>query len=257
VAKYENTWDQYPHLVCLGAEKNFIRYTSLLVDHGYPQVDEEYFRRLVAKTILFRAAEKLVGAQKFGGFRAQIVAYALAWLSHSSAQRIDLERIWNEQGVNDGLSAAIVTVSGKANEHIINPPPNRRNPGEWCKREECWDAFRVRAIRLSHKWAEELVDTTGPAKRGRTTSGMGAPGDDPETTEVIERIMEVSADTWFQISRWAKETGNLLPWQRGLAFSLGRLAKLQKRPSAKQAVQAVKIVGEAQRKGFKAETAEE
>ena len=77
----------------MGAEKNFIKFTALLVDKGYPTVDEDYFQRLVAKAILFRTAEKLVGAQGYGGFRAQIVTYTLAWLSHSTAQRIDLERV--------------------------------------------------------------------------------------------------------------------------------------------------------------------
>src|SRR5205085_2714048 len=73
LAKYENTWDQFPHLVSLGAEKNFIRFTALFVEKGYPAVGEDYFQRLVAKAILFRAAEKLIGAQGYGGFRAQIV----------------------------------------------------------------------------------------------------------------------------------------------------------------------------------------
>jgi hypothetical protein len=41
LAKY-STWDQYPHLVSMGAEKNFIRFTALLVDKGYPTVDADY-----------------------------------------------------------------------------------------------------------------------------------------------------------------------------------------------------------------------
>src|SRR5262249_32667367 len=131
LAKYENTWDQYPHLVCLGAEKNFLKFTTVLVDKGYPTVDEDYFRRLIAKATLFKTAEKLVGAQGYGGFRAQIVTYTLAWLSHATAQRINLEKIWQEQRVSETLCDMITAVSKFANEHIINPPPNRRNPGEW------------------------------------------------------------------------------------------------------------------------------
>jgi hypothetical protein len=252
LAKYENTWDQYPHLVCLGGEKNFTRFTSSLVERGYPIVDEDYFQRLVAKAILFRTAERLVAAKKFGGFRAQIVAYSLAWLSHSSAQRIDLARIWNEQRLADPLSEAITMVSVEANEHIVNPPPNRRNPGEWCKREECWDAFRTKVIRLPKSFSEELVDTGKRVER-RNGSGQTPQADDPASASSIERIVQISASTWFQISHWAKETGNLLPWQRGLSFSLGKLAGQQKPPSAKQAVQAGKILDEAQRKGFRPE----
>ena len=238
----------------LGAEKNFIRFTALLVDKGYPAVDEDYFQRLVAKAILFKTAEKLVGAQGYGGFRAQIVTYTLAWLSHSTAQRIDLETIWKEQKLSEALCDAITTVSKHANEHIVNPPPNRRNPGEWCKREECWEAFRSKTIRTPRALQGELVDTSRPNDSRRIASQSGPDVHDPDVARAIGRVMEVHADTWFEISRWAKETDNLLPWQRGLAFSLGRLIRSNKAPSPKQAAQGVKILDESHRRGFKSAT---
>ena len=254
LAKYENTWDQFPNLVSLGAEKNFIKFTALLVDKGYPVVDDDYFQRLVAKAIMFRAAEKLIGAQGYGGFRAQIVTYTLAWLSHSTAQRIDLERIWKEQKLSEALSDAITSVSKRANEHIVNPPPNRRNPGEWCKREECWEAFRKETIPLPRALAGELLDTSRPGAMMQSASGAGSAAADPEVAQAIKRVMEVQAETWFNISRWAKETDNLLPWQRGLAFSLGKLVGNSRPPSAKQAAQGVKILDESERRGFKHES---
>lgn len=253
LAKYENTWDQYPYLVCLGAEKNFIKFTALLVDKGYPAVDDDYFHRLVAKAIMFRTAEKLVGAQGYGGFRAQIVAYTLAWLSHNSAQRIDLERIWKEQTLSEALCDAITGVSKHANEHIVNPPPNRRNPGEWCKREECWEEFRGKDMSIPRALEAELVDTNRPSVSRRVVTAAEALVHDPEVARNISRVMEVHAETWFRISRWAKETDNLLPWQRGLAFSLGKLIGNNKPPSPKQAVQGLKILEEATRRGFKSE----
>ena len=253
LAKYENSWDQYPHLVCLGAEKNFVRYTAMLVERGYPTVNEDYFSRLIAKAILFRTAEKVVGAQHYGGFRAQIVTYSLAWLSHRTAQRIDLERIWKEQKLSDALSEAITVVSKHAYDHIVNPPPNRRNPGEWSKREECWDAFRDKSIQITSKLEHELLDTRRPTA-ARHLSSAGGPGPDAKAEAEIQKVMEVPAETWFKISRWAKETDNLLPWQRGLAFSLGRLVHNNKPPSPKQAAHGLKILDESERRGFRADT---
>ena len=52
------------------------------------------------------------------------------------------------------------------------------------------------------------------------------------------------------LAHWAKETDNLQPWQRSLAFSLGRLAGQGREPSRKQAVQGKKILDEAGRLGF-------
>ena len=69
--------------------------------------------------------------------------------------------------------------------------------------------------------------------------------------EVYARIRLVPADEWFAISGWAKETGNLAPWQRSLAYSLGRLAAQNKEPSTKQAQQGQKILEEVRRLGFR------
>jgi hypothetical protein len=253
LAKFENTWEQYPHLVCLGAEKNFLRFTAMLAEGGYPTVDEDYFHRLIAKAILFKTAEKIVGAQGYGGFRAQIVAYTIGSLSHETAQRIDLEKIWREQKLSERLCEAIVPVSKHANDHIVNPPANRRNPGEWSKREECWTAFREKQVRISEKLNSELVDTSRPAN-GRRAQATDVSALDPKAALDIRHVMEVPAETWFKISRWAKETDNLLPWQRGLSFSLGRLASSKKAPSAKQAAQGIKILDESQRRGFRTES---
>jgi AIPR protein len=247
MAKFENTWSQRPHFVSLGAEKNFLKFTEIIAEGGRPAPDARHFTRLVAKAILFRSAEKIVSAEKFGGFRAQIVTYTLAWLAHKTAQRIDLEAIWQQQGISETLRDSIAIVSRRANEHIVHPPANRKNPGEWCKQKECWDAFRALEIKMPARMEKELVSLD---RLQETPNGSAYVSDDSVTPE-ITAMAEVPAETWFKISHWAKETGNLAPWQRSIAFSLGRMSG-RKPPSEKQAKQAVKILEEAQRLGFKA-----
>lgn len=250
LAKYENTWNQQPHWVCLGAEKNFFKYTVSLTEKNFPVPDDQYFHRLVAKAILFKTAEKIVGAQNYGGYRANIVTYSLAWLSHYTSQAIDLENIWKEQKLPDSLCVAILLISKKANEHIVNPPATRRNPGEWSKKDECWEAFRDKKVNIPDL---PLVSLEKP--RGKdaepTITRLGKSIDNPQDAEMISRVMKVPAENWFKISRWAKETNNLLPWHRALAFSLGQLAGRGRTPSAKQANHALKILEESQRLGFK------
>lgn len=249
LAKYENTWNLYPHLVCRGAEKNFIKLTEMFIEKEYPDVNEDYFCRLVAKAILFKTAEKLVSGQNYGGFRANIVTFTLAWLAHRTAQRIDLDRIWREQKLSESLCNAITIISSYTNMHIVNPPANRRNPAEWTKVEECWEMFREKDINIPESLSDELVDTGRPTK-GTKNSGKSAIPTDDEKRE-IEDILKVSSETWFGLARWAKETNNLQSWQRSLAFSLGKQAAGNRPPSSKQAHQGVKILEEAQRRGFK------
>ena len=93
MAKYENTWNQLPYFVSEGAQKNFKRFMVSVKERGNFVPDEKYYQLLVAKANMYRRTEKLVSEQKYGGYRANIVTYTLALISHKSAQRIDLFKI--------------------------------------------------------------------------------------------------------------------------------------------------------------------
>ena len=122
MAKYENTWNQLPYFVSEGAQKNFKRFMVSVKERGNFVPDEKYYQLLVAKAIMYRRTEKLVSEQKYGGYRANIVTYTLALISHKSAQRIDLFKIWREQGLTDVLENEIVRASGIVQKFIVNPP---------------------------------------------------------------------------------------------------------------------------------------
>ncbi|MCX9012963.1 MAG: AIPR family protein [Candidatus Methanoperedens sp.] len=246
LAKFENTWNQLPHIVSRGAEKNFMEFMALLQERGEFQPDRTYYERLIAKAILFRQAEKLVQKQQYGGYRANIVTYTLTLISNKTAQRIDLDRIWKEQVISPVLMDTIIRVSEVVHRHIINPPGGR-NITEWCKKEQCWKDLLALDIKLPDELENELIQTDG-RERPKVDRGIDSP--DGEDREKISEVMKVPADAWFRIARWAKETGNLQPWQRSLSFSLGNLAKRGREPSRKQAVQALIILEEARRLGF-------
>jgi hypothetical protein len=248
LAKFENTWEQLPHLVSRGAQKNFIDFTVRLTKRGRFEVDETYFKRLVAKAILFRSAEKIVQAEQFGGYRANIVTYTIAYLCHKTAQCIDVDTIWKQQGISSALRDAIAVVSKQVHQTITNPPEGR-NVTEWCKKEDCWKTIQILDIELPATFLKELIQVNQSTLH-QVDKGIDSP--DPIDLEVIAQVSKVSAETWFQLSRWAKETSNLQPWQRSLAFSLGRLGANNQKPSRKQANHGLKILQEAERLGFKA-----
>ena len=156
LAKYEHMWLGLPHLVCRGAEKNFIEFAQRQEEEGAPLVIGHYFQHLVAKAVLWRAAEKLFTTLELPQFRAQAVAYALSWLAAKSGRRINLDRIWTEQRVPPGLCDAIPAVLKEAHAHLLR---QLGNPGESAKRPECWEAFRGLDINLNGAWERELSDT--------------------------------------------------------------------------------------------------
>ncbi len=51
-----------------------------------------YFERLIAKAILFKKTDRIVARQEFGGYKANIVYYTIAKLSHATAQRLEPRR---------------------------------------------------------------------------------------------------------------------------------------------------------------------
>lgn len=72
--------------------------------------------------------------------------------------------------------------------------------------------------------------------------------DDEQSAAAI--VASVDADTWFELSQWAKQTDNLLAWQRGLPFSLGKNAAAGRSNSRKQSMHGAKILEEATRLDF-------
>lgn len=210
--------------------------------------DEVYYQNLIAKAILFRQAEKLIQKQQYGGYRANIVTYTLAFLSFKTAQRIDLERIWKEQSLTQALENAIIEISGFVHQLIVNPPGGA-NIGEWCKKEASWLTIREHSYELGSSLQSELLSVARPAASKQLATGSINTLTEDEQA-LINIAAAISAETWFALSRWAKETNNFQPWQRSLLFSVGTLVSRGQKPSIKQATHAVNAYNEALKKGF-------
>ena len=246
LAKYENTWDQLPFYVSEGAQKNFRRFTIRISQQKGKLPDEQYYHNLIAKAIMFRRTEKLVSQQQYGGYRANIVTYTLAFLSYKTAQRIDLERIWKTQALTEALEKEIVEVSRFIQQTIVNPPGGA-NVGEWCKKEKCWKEIREYKYEISTELADELISVEKAKKEQSIDSSIELTENDQA---IIDEAASIPAATWFELSRWAKETQNFAPWQRSIVFSVGTLIGREKKPSIKQSIQALKVYNGALEKGF-------
>lgn len=247
LAKFENTWNQLPWIVSLGAQKNFRDFTARLSERKGFKVDQEYFQKLVAKAIIFKNAEKIISDQNYGGYRANIVTYSIALISFLSYQRIDMDKIWKHQNLSVALQETIRKISTIVHIHITNPPDGK-NITEWCKKEKCWK--QLKEIEVPESLLDVKSDLLVSSGYMTRSPEKGIDGPDTNDQEIITEIMTVPAGKWFEISKWAKETDNLQTWQRSLAFSMGKLLAGSRTPSRKQAVQADKILKEARVLGF-------
>ena len=203
----------------------------------------EYFERLIAKAIMWKRTERLVTEQQFGGYRANIVAYAIAKISHSTAQRIDLGRVWSEQALDPTLEDCLVQCSHLAWKVLVELAPAGANITEWAKQERCWRTMRDEEWPVPEELSASLVVL---AQGGQTPAAPSTPIDDP----AVAACAAVAPDQWLALSNWAKETGNLQPWQRKLSYDIGVRMKRGRPPSVKQSRIGVRILEEARRLGF-------
>jgi len=202
LAKYEHAWLGMPHLVCFGAEKNFVRFAERMEDDGGPEVNQAFFRHTVAKAVLWRTAEKLFDTLDLEGYRANSVAYAIAWLAEKTGRRIDLNSIWNEQRLSPALCEALKAVCNVAWEHLNH---QQGNVGEASKKVDCWESFRSKEIALGQEWRAELADDPFVAPRSEEEA-LAAEWEQLRTafitdTRTIEGLEAYTGKEWVRTRR--------------------------------------------------------
>lgn len=166
LAKFGNVWDDHPRYVNLGAEKNFARYAARIGkewDKSSDGFNEAYFKRAVARGIMFRATERIVSAQPWynNGYRANIVAYTLAVLGELTRRHektIDFQRVWNAQAISPVLESTIATIASRVNDDLLRPMQGISNISEWAKREACWTRMLEHMDEFADLLQEEFDD---------------------------------------------------------------------------------------------------
>ncbi|HRK05126.1 MAG TPA: AIPR family protein [Chlorobiota bacterium] len=181
LAKYENVFDEHPRWVNLGSQKNFVQYANRIKkewERSSTSFNELYFKRIVARAVIFRQTEKLVSQQTWyaGGYRANIVAYAIAAIAEvckRSGKELPWQRIWSEQMTNPTLDESLMISAQFVNGIIMNPPPNASNISEWCKKDDCWYKIRERLNELRSMLPQQFYDDLVSADEVRNDERQG------------------------------------------------------------------------------------
>lgn len=256
LAKFRGVWDGRPHVVSLGAQKNFAEFAARIGtawEKDDVQFNEAWFRESVAKAIVFRRTEKLVSAQDWyqGGYRANIVAYAIAKLAHDVGGKrsaVDFEAIWRRQALTPAMEEALARSAHQVHEVLIDPPDGIRNVTEWAKKQACW--HRARSLDVS--WPEGLVDelisaedqqaAARSAKRSqRQLNGL----------EAKIEVVQAGAAFWRNVLEWGDSHGLLLPKERGVLQVATRIPA--QTPSDKQSLVILETLRRLQAEGCRQE----
>jgi hypothetical protein len=256
LAKYENAWRWLPHTVSYGAQKNFLAFSNYMMaewDKSPEDFNEEYYRRAVAKAIIFRRTEKLVSEQPWyqGGYRAQTVAYAVAKLSnliqfHGVGKLVDFRSIWNRQALSLVMERQILVVAKGVFDVIVEPEGGFQNVTEWCKKELCWHRARDTKIPFVAELASELVDVD---RERETKQTAAATQRIVSGIELQSQVVTLGGPYWAEMQRWGRTNSLLGPTEDSL---LGVAAGMPRRlPSEKQSVRIMEIKAKLEDEGFK------
>lgn len=253
LAKFENTWACLPHIVSLGAQKNFAEFAKHIGKRWGSEgaaFDELWFRRMIAKAIIFRATEKLVsGAEWYeGGYRANIVTYAIAKLVHDAEERemvVDLDAVWRYQDVSPDLKAALLVAAAEAQDVITHPPEGVRNFSEWAKKQACWKGLEDRELIYPEEFDRVLISPDLANERAREARADKAVETSVEAELEVHRL---GAAFWAEARNWARERGFLSPRENGVLETCAAIPS--KMPSDKQCAIAMGALRKLRDEGF-------
>lgn len=241
-AKLENTWKLLPYYVSKGAQWNFLKHSEFAEKENI-KPDENYFKRLVAKEIIWERGEKIVSAQKIPGYRANIITYTLATIVNLTGNKIDLLAIWNKQDISEKFEECINRTAYEVRDVITT---TSGNVTEYCKKETCWKKIQERITELPIRFPEIV-------KTGLQTIKEPDNPDIDLQDENVKYVLQITKEVWKNLASWGKHTGLLENWQKGICMSIGVRIEKNQFPSAKQAIQGKKIYEDAIAKGYKPE----
>ena len=244
IAKYEASWNMMPYNVCRGAEKNHTIFVSD-IKRDKPEVTATYFKRVIAKCILFNTIDSIVKSKKLGGYKANMNTYLMASISFLSDRNLDLTYIWENQMVQQDVIDRIEELIPMVWLHLTGASSTggsqSSNVGEWSKKPECWNRLKLKLSEYE-KFGQELMQ----AETNEDGSGLN----DAQLSKIHE-AEAIDSNYWFALANWAKTRDLLTPMDRKAAFNFGTMRSRNRAfKSLKQAQYALKIVARAEELGF-------
>lgn len=206
---------------CKGAEKSFQAFAEIIStawenDRQRQAYGDEWFRAAMARVILFRAAERLVGSASWysgGGERRPIVAHSMGRLTalareHADGGSLDWARVWNAQGVGEVLERQILVVAEAVTRVIRTPAREGQSPTEWAKMEACRTqslSVHVLAVDGFDGWLRSAEDVKGDQGNDRANGSVD------EGLAAMKSVMEFGQERWQLLVQAARAKGMIRP----------------------------------------------
>ncbi len=253
LAKVEMSFRMHPDIVSKGAQKNFGAFAQEIGAawiRSEKQFDRTWFRRLIAKLIIFRHLEKSIPKQEWypGGYRANILTYAIAKVMSDVSEtdlEIDFDSIWRKQSVPKRVADVFLRAAKEASVVITNPEAGINNITEWAKKQACWSTLKRLEVDYSVELETLLIEPSEAQAERR------AERQDEELVTGIEaqaKVVEYGGNFWSRLKNWSIAKKILTEKEVGILSACCSVpAKI---PSEKQSLIAVDVLSRARAEGY-------
>ena len=252
LAKFLVLWRCRPDIVSKGAQKNFAYFAGEISREWEKNSDafnESFYKHTIAKAIVFRGVEKLVTEQPWyqGGYRANVVAYAISKLAHDVEQlgrAVNFESIWRVQNLSPVMRDVLTIIAKAVHDVIVDTPASISNVTEWAKQQACWSRIAELKIVLPQELKDELA-----TKDEQRENERSAIKDQKMLNGIEAQAMVVNAGGtfWRSVKEWGVGQQLLSSKDDGILEVAASVPK--KIPSEKQCIAAVEILRRLQSEG--------
>ena len=230
----------------------FSTYAQAEWDRAPEQFNEEFYKRVVAKAMLYWRTEELVGKQSWyqNGYRANIVAYTIAKFSHliqfeGTGNLFDFKSCWARQGLTQEIEQQLVAIAYEVFEIIVSPESGFQNVTEWAKKELCWQRVQELRIPLQKGLAQQLVarEDDRHLKKSAASEQAVVSGIQAQMT-----VVNLGGAYWQQLKVWGNKQLLLGPDEQSfVSVACGIPGKL---PTEKQCARLLQIKARMEEEGF-------
>lgn len=225
LAKYLNAFEEVvdgkkivigPHFVVRGNQKNYAQF----INHNLvKKLDSIYFEDIIAKAILFKAAEEVYGVKpnSIGDMRYITVPYSIALFNYYTKGKLDLFKIWKNQAISPNLKNVLRDLMVQVESHIKKAAPGSLY-GEWAKKLDCWEDIKLQKFPMDFKLvADDMIDPYNPPQRRKLSEDEAVAVEIEADNEILRSI---PAKIWSKIEEWGRVTNLLTNYQQTIAWNL-------------------------------------
>ncbi|WP_028656623.1 AIPR family protein [Nocardioides sp. J54] len=222
-AKYLVSWARKPHTVSSGAQKNFVAFANEVADRwesAEADFNDDYFRHLVAKGILFNSVRSAVSSADWyqTGYLANIVTYTIAKIaetvaSMSPSREFNFDAVWQRQEISDATRAFALGIAHNVLRVLTSESRPVVNVTEWAKRAECWNLIKAMPVEIPPAFQDDLVSTTEATSRKRSARQQRRVD---EGIEGQAAVLAIPAEEWAAMQQYAQARRLITPAEAGI-----------------------------------------